>query len=194
MFTKAFRTRFAVLAGLTLGAFGFANATPVGWTDYAGTPGTHVSQGESYYYWHNILDDGYKPGVDSITSASLSIWLADDDLLGDLQLPKWLGGGWLGDKEETVGFKFDNGSWHSDEVDGIPLPFLAERFDFTVTSLLTDGLLKVTIKAFQGDFLFGGSRLDVYGDRASVPEPGTLGLFGLSMLAMGFAARRRRAQ
>src|SRR5690606_15043600 len=99
---------------------------------------------------------------------------------------------WIGDKEETVGFKFDDGGWKYDEVDGLPLPFLTQRFDFTVTSLLTDGLLSVTIKAFQGAFLFGGSRLEVRGDStASVPEPGTLGLFGLSMLAMGFAARRR---
>lgn len=189
MFTKAFKTKVAVLAGLTFGAFATANATPVSWTDYAGTPGKYLSQGSTYSYQHDITDDGFVPGVDSITSASLSIWLADDDLFGDLKIPFL---GWIGDKEETVGFKFDGGSWQYDDVDGLPLPFLTQRFDFTVTSLLTDGLLSVTIKAFQGDFLFGGSRLEVSGDStASVPEPGTLGLFGLSMLAMGFAARRR---
>jgi hypothetical protein len=37
-----------------------------------------------------------------------------------------------------------------------------------------------------------GGRISLLSNAASVPEPGTLGLFGLSMLAMGFAARRRR--
>ena len=192
MFTKAFRTKFAVLAGLTFGAVGSANAVPMTWTDLAGSPGTYLSQGSTYSYQHNILTDGYVPGVDSITSASLGVKLADDALFGNVDLN--LGGWWAGlfDKEETVGFKFDGSGWRTDVVDN--WLFANDYFNFTVTSLLTDGLLNVTIKAFQGDFVFNGSRLTAHGDRASVPEPGTLGLFGLGMLATGFAARRRRAK
>lgn len=182
MFLKSFK-KIALIAGLTVGAMSAAHAVPVQWTDYAGNGPRSISQGETYSYSHNIIDNGYNALTDTLVSASLSIGLFDDDIFGDFP--------WLGDKEETVGFKFDNGQWIKQAVDGWVLDW--DQFDFTLTSLLQDGVLNVKIKAFSGDFVFGGSRLVVTADRASVPEPATLSMLGLGVLAVGFAARRRSA-
>ena len=64
-------------------------------------------------------------------------------------------------------------------------------FDFVVTTLLQDGYLHVKIKANRGDFLFGISHLEAWGDRA-VPEPAMLSMLGFGLLGLGFFARRRR--
>lgn len=180
------KNKLAALAALMLGYAGTSLAVPFTWTDEAGNPGTRIAVGDSYQYQHNITDgvDGFRAGIDSIGSASLSIWLLDDSFFGDIPL--------LGDAEETVGFRFDNGAWTSSR--SVDSAFWSlDQFDFTVSSLLSDGLLNVIIWANSGDFLFGGSVLSVSGERTSVPEPGTLGLLGLGLLATGFAKRRRRA-
>lgn len=168
---------------MMLGYSGTSLAVPISWNDEAGDPRTRIAVGQSYQYQHNITDgpNGFRPGLDSIGSASLSIWLRDDSFFGDIPL--------LGDGEEAVGFRFDNGSWSSSR--SVDSTFWSlDQFDFTVSSLLSDGLLNVIIRANRGDFLFGGSLLTVNGERTSVPEPGTLGLLGLGLLAAGFAKRR----
>jgi PEP-CTERM motif len=184
--SKMFGSKAAVLGMLAMGSVGTAQAIPTTWTDDAGSYGYHLSAGETYSYTHNIKDDpyGYRPGIDTIWNASLSISLYDT-FFGDLPL--------LGDEQETVGFKFDNGSWSAwSDVDSGLLS--VDNFDFTVTSLLTDGLLNVWIRAGSGDFYFVNSHLTVNGDRStSVPEPASLSLFGLGVLAMGLAVRRRRS-
>lgn len=178
---------FAMAAAvLLLGYAGTSQAIPFTWTDSAGNPGTHISAGSTYQYTHNITDgaSGYQAGIDSITSAALSIWLYDDNFFGDIPL--------LGDGSETVGFRLDNGVWTATRA--VDSTFWSlDQFDFAVSSLLSDGLLNVVIRANSGDFRFGGSLLTVNGDRTSVPEPGTLGLLGLGLLAAGFAKRRRSA-
>lgn len=157
-----------------LGMAGAANAVPVTWTDYAGSP-SYVTR--SYSYHHSILDQGYTPTVDSIYGASLSILLSDDSLF---------------DGEERVGFALDTASGGSSNVD-------FGAFSFNVTSLLSDGWLNVTINALRGDFLFLGSRLTVRGEERGngtpatpVPEPATLATFGIGLLVMGLLARRRK--
>lgn len=196
MFAKTLGRKITVCAALALGYMGTANAIPAYWDDWAGESGTYLTsnpgKGEfsTYSYTHDITDWGsgnFRPGIDSISSASLTIWLYDDAFFGDLPL--------LGDAGETVGFKFDGGSWSSSEqVDGNPIPFLWDDFDFIVTSLVSDGLLNVKIRANRGDFQFGASHLEAWGNKAgrSVPEPATLSLFGLGLLGLGFAARRRK--
>jgi hypothetical protein len=179
-------SKVALFATL-LGAVGVANAVPVTWDDWAGTP-TTVTQGSTYSYSHDITDGagGYRPGIDSISDASLLIFLADDAPGGDF----WLGG----DAQETVGFSFDGGVWTSTVVD--TLLWIPELFDFSVTKLLSDGRLDVSITSYSGDFVFDGSYLTASGNRAPapVPEPATLSMFGFAVLMMGLALRRRRAR
>ena len=190
MFAKTLGRKITVCAALALGYMGTANAIPAYWDDWAGKEGTYIDTEHSYSYTHDITDWGsgnYRPGIDSISSASLTIWLYDDAFFGDA----WL----FGDPGETVGFKFDGGSWSSSkEVDGNAIPFLWDDFDFIVTSLVNDGLLNVKIRSTRGDFQFGASHLEAWGNKAgrSVPEPATLSLFGLGLLGLGFAARRRK--
>lgn len=191
MFSTTLKKQAAVVAALFIGAVGSAQAVPFNWSDTVADY-TLVSRGNSYSYTHDITDGyfGYRPGIDSLFYASLSITLGDDALGGDL--PWFL----LGDEEETAGFRFDNGAW---QVVSDPTVDALSTFDFLVTSLLsTDGLLDVTIKANSGDFRFGLSHLTAWGDRAvggstSVPEPATLSLFGLALLGVGAAARRRKS-
>jgi hypothetical protein len=55
------------------------------------------------------------------------------------------------------------------------------------------GSLTVAVAALWGDFYVGGSTLTVNGQRKSVPEPGTLALFGAALLGFGLLRRRRES-
>jgi hypothetical protein len=192
MFAKTLGRKITVCAALAMGFMGTAHATAAYWDDWAGQSGHYIDTDSSYSYTHNITDGagGYHPGTDSISSATLSIWLYDDAFLGDLSLPFI---GLVGDQQETVGFRFDGGSWISGgNVDGNILVW--DDFDYLVTSLVTDGVLNVKIRANRGDFRFGASHLEAWGNSGgtSVPEPATLSMLGLGLIGLGFAARRRK--
>lgn len=171
-------------AALLLGSYA-ANAVPWYWEDWHSDL-VKVESGNAYDYSHDITDgaNGFRPGQDHVDHGRLSILLFDDAIGGDL--PWFL----LGDGQETAGFRFDGGAWqvvYNPEVNSLTV------FDFVVTSLLQDGHLDVRISANNGDFMFGISRLEAWGDRDTrVPEPAMLSLFGFGLVGLGFLARRRR--
>ena len=178
---STFRIRAVALAALAVGSVGTASAVPMTWVDDR-TTNHYVASGSTYNYTHNITDGatGFRSGVDSIISAYLTIWLQDD----------------AQDSQESVRFRFDGSSWSSSyNVDN------GSTFSISgLVSRLTDGFLTVGLRA-SGDFIFDRSYQVVRGDRVvggsngggtSVPEPGTLMLFGLGLLGAGVASRRRR--
>jgi hypothetical protein len=55
------------------------------------------------------------------------------------------------------------------------------------------GSLTVAVAALWGDFYVGGSTLTVNGQRTSVPEPGTLALFGAALMGFGLMRRKRES-
>jgi hypothetical protein len=193
MFAKTLGSKLTVCAALLMGSIGSAQAVPAYWDDWAGSEGHYIDSNSPYSYTHNLTDPAsgaFRPGIDSINSASLSIWLYDDAFLGDLSLPFF---GLVGDQQETVGFKFDGNAWiNGGNVDGNVI--IWDDFDFIVTSLVADGMLNVKIRANRGDFRFGASHLEAWGSTSgrAVPEPATLSMLGLGLIGLGFAARRRK--
>lgn len=187
------RIRLATITALIGASIGVAQATPYVWTDSYDPADIRISAGQSITYQHNILDPAsgsFRPGIDTITSASLTLWLYDDAFFGDLP--------YIGDAQETVSFNFDGGSWSSAQAVG-GNALIGDAFSFfSLANLLSDGLITVGVGGQSGDFKFDKSFLTVRGDKAggvtSVPEPGTLMLFGLGLLGVGVASRRRRGQ
>lgn len=174
--------RIKIIGLIVMGwcCIGSAHALPYTWTD-TWSPNALVSNQVQHNF--NILEEGFRPNFDVITSASFRVWLKDD-----ANTDNW----WKGDGDEAVKFSFDGGRWTSSrDIDG--------SIDFSLQvpkNSLLDGLLNVVVKAHTGDFKLLSASLTVYGDRksptSSVPEPGTLALLGLGLLGIAWSARRRR--
>ncbi|HXH07937.1 MAG TPA: hypothetical protein VNI83_15235 [Vicinamibacterales bacterium] len=142
-----------------------------------GVAGTSVA---SANWLHDILDD-LAPG-DVITGAQLTLTLDDD--------------GGPADGSEKLGLT----------ADGVSIPYAADAnhdavLPLTDLTLLSDGTLAIVLSATRGDFLFGGSTLTVWVERAAadtgvvietpMPAPSLLLGAGLLLAAVASAARRR---
>jgi hypothetical protein len=126
----------------------------------------------SHTYTHDITDDGFVPG--SAISGSLQISIYDDardrfDLLPELVLVI------------VDSFDFDSGGLTFGNFDN-SLGVQA------LGSLNADGMLQVTVQSLWGDFRVGESILSV--EVSEVPVPGTLGLLGAGLAALGLARRK----
>lgn len=170
-----------------------AQATPVTWHDVYNPADIYLAGNSSISFAHDVTDTvgstpGFRPGIDSISSASLTIWLYDDAFFGDLP--------YLGDGQEAVQFSFDGLGWSAPTAVGGNAWF-EDAFDFSLANLLSDGKISVSLRGAGGDFMFDRSVLTVHGDTGAptnVPEPATLALFGLGLLGAGMAGRRKNTK
>ncbi len=160
--------KLLVLAlGMTFGAS--AGAATI--TDTV-TQDAYVRFFGSHTYTHNIIDDGFVPG--SAISGSLQISIYDDtrdrlDILPELVLVI------------VDSFDFDSGGLTFGNFDN-SLGIQA------LGSLNADGLLQVKVQSLIGDFRVGNSTLSV--EVSEVPVPGTLGLLGAGLAALGLVRRK----
>ena len=132
----------------------------------------YVSFLGSYTYIHDITDDGFDTG--SAISGSLQISIYDDardrfDLLPEVVLVI------------VDSFDFDSGGLTFGNFDN-SLGIQA------LGSLNADGLLQVKVQSLIGDFRVGNSTLSV--EVSEVPVPGTLGLLGAGLAALGLVRRK----
>jgi PEP-CTERM motif-containing protein len=177
------RTFIAVAALVGLASTANAAFVPATWTDSVGASSELITAGSPLEYKHNLSTEGFRPLTDLITNFSLSLNLFDD---------KDTAGEWATiDVADVLGF----GNSYS-------FNFTTNNFNHGTTllgliELNALGTLSVTINAVsQSDFYFGGSKLVAGGlqDTRQVPEPETLAMFGIGLVGVAAAARRRKAQ
>lgn len=170
---------------------GSAWAIPTTWTDTIDfNPDVKIPP--TYFYTHNIVDNGFKSffmgGNDTISSYVLSVALYDDD--------------------RGASYRFCSDTWKfpdGSEAARILTTGGVYSYNFTLTSneyagnilgrfdLWADGKLGVFVSALYGDFYLASSELIARGDNGTtaVPEPGTMVLLGLGMLGLAIYGKRR---
>lgn len=157
---------------------------------------TGIKNNKTYSFTHDITDGLLESGptfvfgTDTITAVTLTIYLADDDLhpIG-----------------ETVTFEFDgtnfgtvavpnDGSLTSTFSSGL---LSTSAYASLLASVVDDGQLLLELTAV-GDLFFLSSVLDVYFTRpitetsVAIPEPTSMGLFGIGIAGLGVILRRRK--
>ena len=154
-----------IVAALALGAVGAVNASV--WTDVDAynvllTAGGNPSSVQGTF---NIVNDGFTPGVDTVTSAVFTVFAYDDSLF---------------DGPEAMNVTLDNVTVGS-QID-VNL-ILYQQFPVSaqlIGDINADGTLSYTITATQGDFFLSLAELSATGTQGQdAPEPATIVIWSL---------------
>jgi hypothetical protein len=171
--------KWTAAAILAAGLCGTANATPMDWSSTVTFPDPVLLSGlfDSQEFTHTLGD--FNPGADTVSSYTLSF-----DLYDDANDSFW-------DTVEAAifsqpGYPIDT-IWFDLSGNETAGWSLAGR-----AALNSSGSLTVAITSLLGDFYLGSSTLNAHGERNSVPEPGTLALFGAALIGFGLMRRKRQ--
>ena len=169
-----------VVAALALGVVSAVNASV--WTDIDAynvllTAGGSPSSVQGTF---NIANDGFRPGIDTVTSAVFTVFAYDDSLF---------------DGPEAMNVTLDNVTVGSHiDVNLI----LYQQFPVSaqlIGDINADGTLSYTIAATQGDFVLSFAELSATGTQGQdAPEPATIVVWSLLGAGSWFGMRvwRRR--
>ena len=174
---KSLRHAVTAIAVVAIGLWGVAPAAAVPITDFVNPTDTLIAYGSTpspcpsgfvcttsaLTFVHDITDDGFVPGTDTITSATITVHLTDT---GGSETYMFT----LGASQTFTNVNVPGGNGSSDPVI-LSLPSLAD--------LEADGKIAVTVESLQpsagqtGDFLFADSLLtaDVTHRETEVPGP-----------------------
>jgi len=173
-----------LLAGVALAAVS-ATASAAEWTSNHNPADVKVPP--TIDILHDLTLAGFEPGIDTLSSFILRIWVYDDSNSDPSERAEF----------EILGSVFEG----SGSINGSRI-FTVEGQDiwwtfFTneLTFLASDGKLTVRLAADYGDFMYDRSTLTATGrDNNRVPEPGALGLLGIGLAGLAFARRRKQQQ
>ena len=171
-----------LITALLLSAPLFANAYTE-WNDVIDfNPNPKLQMWESFSYTHDISDNGFNVGSDTVQGYTFTVGIRDDK-------DKWY------EFSEIVYINQPGPIWS--DSGAIEL-FNWVYEDITtgasyqgIAALNATGQLDITITSLLGDFYVDKSSLNAWGSSASVPEPSSLALLAAGLF--GIAAMRRSA-
>lgn len=150
------------------------------------TPNIAVTTSKGYTFTHNLLDNGFVAGFDTAVSALLSITLTDPNK-GNERLYFVIGSGLQ--QVFTV-----NGN--NNVNNGGSVTYNVNLINHVIADL-QDGLLSITLGASRGEYAFAKSELAltytpgvVTPPPRPIPEPFSVALMGLGLMALRFGRRR----